>query len=49
VEVATMLHLFYLKVKLECSNKMAQEVLDEDYVIRFIDKYTNQSPEKLAK
>lgn len=30
-------------------DKMSQEELDEDYVVRFIDKYTNQSPEKLAK
>ena len=30
-------------------DKMSQEELDEDYVIRFIDKYTNKSPEKFAK
>ena len=30
-------------------DKMSQEELDEDYVIRFIDKYTNQSPERFAK
>ncbi len=30
-------------------DKMSQEELDEDYVIRFIDKYTNKSPERLAK
>jgi len=30
-------------------DKMSQEALDEDYVIRFIDKYTNQSPERFAK
>jgi hypothetical protein len=30
-------------------DKMSQEELDEGYVIRFIDKYTNQSPEKFAK
>ena len=30
-------------------DKMSQEVLDEDYVIRFIDQYTNKSPEKFAK
>ncbi len=30
-------------------DKMTQEELDEDYVTRFIDKYTNKSPERLAK
>ena len=30
-------------------DKMTESTFDEDYVLRFIKKYTNKSPEKFAK